>query len=157
MEAYCGFEPEKLYYAAIVFWSIIIFLVLLQGFFSQNLYLRLKKINLLNFSSFISVHDIIFFQIGGISLVVFLFSRIIYASNIRVESCSGTYFLMLLPAIQIILAIMLVYVALSMYIHLAVSLARNKISTSCYWTIVIISISVLGLFMKLELDSGLVL
>lgn len=157
MEVSCGFEPKQLYYAGVVFWLIITVLMVLGGVFSQKLYLYLKNINWLKSSRFNSIHDILFFQIGGISLVIFLFSRVIYASNIRVESCSGIYSLMFLPAIQIILALMLVYIALSMYTHLAISFAKDQISNFCYWTILIISISILGLFMKLELGSGLVL
>ena len=157
MEFFCSFDPKKLYNVAIVFWVIITFLLVLGGVFSQKLYLYLKDIDFLKPSRFKSIHDIIFFQISGISLVVFLFSRVIYASNIRVESCSGIYSLFFLPAIQIILALMLVYIAFSMYAHLVVRFAKDEISESCYWTILIISLFTLGLFMKLELDSGLVI
>lgn len=157
METCKAFDPETIYSVAIVFWLVISFLMVLAGAMNQKVYLYFKNISFLKLSRMNGIHDIIFSQIGGVSLVVFLFSRVIYASNIRVESCSGIYSLMFLPAIQIMLALMLVYVALSMYTHLAISLAKNKISNSCYWTILIISISILGLFMRLELDSGLVL
>lgn len=51
---------------------------------------------------------------------------------------------------------MLVYLGLNMYIHLGVSLAKNKITSFCYWIMSVTSTLILFLFMSLELYGGLV-